>query len=144
MPCSEATATAMLNPLTTQQPHQAALGDRTRGELQCSGPEPCHGGLVMDMLWHRQGNQYVAVEQHGHSSSSSWRTSLLVIVLPIWTSGMPWRNSSWTASGCPARATRRRFATVSPSVSDLSRADPPKVDGGAHTGMLLHRCIKMR
>ena len=49
-----------------EQSREAALSDRTRSEIPAHVGEPALGGIVVDMIRHEQGDEYVRVEEDGH------------------------------------------------------------------------------
>src|SRR5215469_5996216 len=79
--------------LADEEPHQAALGDRAGREVTAQVGQPVLGRRVMDVVIDEQRDEHVGVREDGHcSSSSTCRTSSLVIVLPRCTTGRPVRS----------------------------------------------------
>jgi hypothetical protein len=78
--------------LPDEQAQQAALGDRAGREGAVQSREPVLGGRVLNVIVDEQRDEHVGVEEDGHwSSSSSCRTSSVVIVLPRCATGRPVR-----------------------------------------------------
>lgn len=78
------------NSLAHQMAHQGALSDRAGGKGRFfSLHEPPRDGSMMYMIRIAQRDQDIAVQQHGHASSSRVRTSSLVIGRPERNVGKP-------------------------------------------------------
>jgi len=91
-----------------EQSYQAALSDRARREVFAYACEPVLGGIMVNMILNEQGGEHVRVEENGHlSSSSSRRTSSLVIVLPRCATGRPVRALLLISPTLPELSPRR-------------------------------------
>ena len=54
-------------PLPDEKSNEAALGDRTGGERVVQSGEPVFCRVMMDVVGHDQGDQYVRVQKRRHS-----------------------------------------------------------------------------
>src|SRR5690242_6426232 len=91
-----------------EQPHQAALCHGASGEAAGRVGEPVLRGCVMNVVGDEQGDKDVGVEEDRHwSSSSSPRTSSVVIVRPRCTTGSPVRSLVAVSAGWPEPSPRR-------------------------------------
>jgi len=110
-------------PFADEQSQQAALGDRAGREAVAGVGEPFLGRVVIHVIGDNKGDENVRVEQRRHCSSSSARTSSVLMTLPRLTTGSPvlglrdgWDDLPWSI---PRRISS---ATISLSVRDVSRA----------------------
>jgi hypothetical protein len=111
--------------LLDQSADQTAFGDPTGCESFVGCLEAAFGQVVVNVVGDEQRDQDVGVEQPGQDgSSSSARTSSVVVTVPSRTTGRPVRSLRETVATGPVSPWPRRIKStmVALNVRDVSRA----------------------